>query len=407
MAPEKRQSADTVVEYAPEQEAPRVSVESRFFARPRYAEREKTHFREQDSASKRFAESEARLAHLVALAPQSDFFALVGRLEYATKNAVRVGGVGPVSREAIRFRHDPSMAFSTGDVSAARIVEKYDVPDDISSPKRSTAEIVTTFLGLTGSASPLPLYLASEIAQLDTEESVSRAFLDIFHHRIISLFYRLWIRYQYPWESRADPTDRWSRRVLSFAGIDHYDRAPVRQVPVWKSLRVVALLAGRARPAYILPIVIKEYLREILDGAEVGITQFVGGWTSIAKDQLMQLGRSNCFVGINALIGSRIYDQSDRFTIRIGPVGAKGYRRFTANREWLSAVREAVELAVRVPLAYEIELLLSPDAQLGCRLSARSPASLGSDTRLSGKRAFRSIRIPVDERPALSNDSMY
>lgn len=402
MASEKRQSADIVVEYASEQEPPRTSIAPPVSTRPTYPGRREADFPEKGPGGKRFAKSEARLVRLAALAPQSEFFALVARLEYATKNAARVGGVGPVSREAIRFRHDPSMAFSTGDISAATIVEKQEISDDISSPKRSIIELLTTFLGLTGVSSPLPLYLASEIAQSDTDESVGRAFLDIFHHRIISLFYRLWIRYQYAWESRVDPNDRWSRRMLSLGGIDHYDRTPVRYVPVWKSLRVIALLTGRARPAYILPIILKEYLSEMLDGAEVGIVQFVGGWTLIAKDQQMALGRNNCSVGINALIGSRIYDQSDRFTIRIGPVGAKGYRRFTANREWLSAVREAVVLAVRVPIAYDIELLLSPDAQPGCRLSALTPASLGADTRLAGKGAYRTIRIPVDDRAAFN-----
>jgi type VI secretion system protein ImpH len=345
----------------------------------------------------RTSNAETGLARLIALAPQSDFFTLVAKLEHSTPDAVRVGGDGPVSQEAIRFRHDPSMAFSTSDVSAAKTAEKAQTPGDPLSPQRSVTELMTTFLGLTGSASPLPLYLASEIAQSEVEESIGRGFLDIFHHRILSLFYRLWIRYHLAWEYRADRADRWAQRLLSIGGLDQAEQPVLRRIPVWKVLRVAALLVGTTRSAHTLRVFLQECLSEVLDGAKVAIVQMTGGWTPIAEDQLMSLGRKNCLLGRNALLGSRIYDPRDRFRIRIGPLGSNGYRRMTFEKQWLAVLREAVELVVREPIDYEVELVLAPEAQPGFRLSARQSASLGRDTWLSGKEASRSIRIPASE----------
>ena len=58
---------------------------------------------------------------LLAHASRSDFFTLVPLFERLTPSAVRVGGDGPPQREALRFRHDPSMGFAASDISAATL----------------------------------------------------------------------------------------------------------------------------------------------------------------------------------------------------------------------------------------------------------------------------------------------
>jgi type VI secretion system protein ImpH len=99
------------------------------------------------------------------------------------------GDYGPVNEESIRFRHDPSLTFATSDVSSIkarprRAGETGDGPDE------PVYEITTTFLGLTGTVSPLPTYMAEEVLHEDHDRPAQREFLDVFHHRIISLFYR-------------------------------------------------------------------------------------------------------------------------------------------------------------------------------------------------------------------------
>ncbi|HEY0092707.1 MAG TPA: type VI secretion system baseplate subunit TssG, partial [Archangium sp.] len=96
-----------------------------------------------------------------ALRPKASrlgFFQLVAFLERLTSEATRVGELGPVLQERIRFRHDPSLGFSSGDVSDVAL-RQVPVQEDDALARRPLFEVVTTFLGLTGSASPLPMYV--------------------------------------------------------------------------------------------------------------------------------------------------------------------------------------------------------------------------------------------------------
>ncbi|MBL9039464.1 MAG: type VI secretion system baseplate subunit TssG, partial [Archangium sp.] len=76
------------------------------------------------------------------------FFRFVALMERLTAGAARIGGDGPVADEAIRFRHNPALTFSAGDLSAV----------EMTFGATTRFEVETTFLGLTGSSTPLPLY---------------------------------------------------------------------------------------------------------------------------------------------------------------------------------------------------------------------------------------------------------
>jgi type VI secretion system protein ImpH len=78
--------------------------------------------------------------------------------------------------------------------------------------------VVTTFLGLYGVDARMPAYFIDEVAQSrDGAERLS-AFLDLFHHRVMTQYYRVARKYRYPAGFRRDGTDPVSRYLLSFAG---------------------------------------------------------------------------------------------------------------------------------------------------------------------------------------------
>jgi type VI secretion system protein ImpH len=152
------------------------------------------------------------------------FYRAVEILERATaaEGAERVGGDGPVPREAIRFRHDASLSFASSDVS--RIVARpRRVADGAEVAETPVYEITTTFLGLTGTVSPLPSYMVEEVLNEDADHPAQREFLDIFHHRVLSLFYRAHSKYSYVTDYVSTSRDPWSLRILSLAGVDTWD----------------------------------------------------------------------------------------------------------------------------------------------------------------------------------------
>ncbi|HEY1417783.1 MAG TPA: type VI secretion system baseplate subunit TssG, partial [Myxococcaceae bacterium] len=89
------------------------------------------------------------------LALRLGFVPLVRLLERLTPDAVRVGGEGPLSGERIRFRHDRGLRFHASDVVALELED--------GQRERARYLLTSGFLGLSGSMSPMPAYLAEEL----------------------------------------------------------------------------------------------------------------------------------------------------------------------------------------------------------------------------------------------------
>lgn len=328
---------------------------------------------------------------LARKAPHLGFFQLVAYLERLTSEAARVGSVGPVNEEMIRFRHDPSLGFSSGDVSAVALRE---VPVRAEEPyaRRPLFEVVTSFLGLTGSVSPLPLYLAEEVAQEDPDQAVRREFLDLFHHRLLSLFYRIESKYRITSESNVTCTDQWSRRLLALAGFDTYESARTSRLPPHRLLRIVPLLASSARTAEKLEAALEEVIGDELEGARVRVEQFVGRWVDI--DARLQLGRDNNLLGKTTVLGGRAYDRTGKIKVHIEPLPSSVYRRLLPGGDLLLQAREVMQLFLKDPLEYEFELGLTEGVTQTFNLSSQQPAQLGLDTWL-GKGTQVRLTVPA------------
>ncbi|WAM23884.1 MULTISPECIES: type VI secretion system baseplate subunit TssG [Myxococcus] len=335
-----------------------------------------------------FVETAQKLAEL---APRVSFFPLVAFLERLTSQATRVGGSGPVNEEMIRFRHDPSLGFPSGDVSSVTL---HHVPVRAEDPysKRPLFEVVTRFLGLTGSVSPLPHYLAEEVAQEDPDHPVRREFLDLFHHRLLSLLYRIESKYRVTSETDTSFSDQWSRRLLALGGFDTYEKPLEGTLPTWRLLRIAPLLASRARTSEQLEVALEDVLGDDLEGARVSVRQFVGRWVDI--DARARLGHSNHQLGRNMLLGGKAFDRTGKIQIHIRPLPPRAYKRLMQEGDLLPLVREVVALFVRDPLEYDLELGLTEGVQHQFRLSSREPSQLGRDTWL-GLSQQTQMSVPV------------
>jgi type VI secretion system protein ImpH len=313
------------------------------------------------------------------------FLPLVALLERLTSSAVRVGGDGPPAEEAIRFMHDPSLVFSAGDVSQVRLVPNAAEWGSGQGGPKHTFEVVTTFLGLTGASSPLPGYMVEEIAQEDPDRPLRRQFLDLFHHRLMSLLYRALSRYTPEGEATLAGDDVWSRRVLALAGLDTYERGPTVGLSVAQLLRLAPLLATRARTARTLELGLADVLRNELGEARISIRQFAGSWVDVDPEQRMMLGRLNSNLGRTSMLGGRLFDRAGKFIIGIAPLDGATYHRLLPEGDLSPLVREVVALVVRDPLECALELGVSEDVLSAFQLKMKSPARLGRNTYLGGR----------------------
>ena len=321
-------------------------------------------------------------------APRSRFFHVVSLLERMMPDRVRIGGDGPPQKEGLRFRHDPALSFSAGDITS---VNQHDIildPRNTLSKRLPGFEVTSTFLGLTGSVSPLPLYLPEEVALEDQDNQIRRDFLDLFHHRILSLLYRSVARYSPTREHVAKTPDPWLRRFLAAAGLDSYSGRISEELPESFFLRLLPIFVGRSRTRDGLELALRAALGTAAGPeATINIEQFVGRRVAVDESQRTRLGKANHALGKSSVMGSRVFDRSSRFAVRIGPLGEDHYLGFMEGGKHLKVLRSVVGTFCRRPLDYDVKLELTATAVPQFHLSTTEPRRLGRQTWLRGQQA--------------------
>ena len=112
-----------------------------------------------------------------------DFFAAVRRIECVNRNAPKIGASQKPADDPVRFCQEAMMAFPTSTISKV-------TPDALTNVPR----MYVNFMGLFGPNGPMPLFL-TEFAReriIHVNDYTLSRFLDVFHHRMVSLFYRAW-----------------------------------------------------------------------------------------------------------------------------------------------------------------------------------------------------------------------
>ena len=324
------------------------------------------------------------------------FVPLVRLLERLLPDAVRVGGEGPPALEGIRFRHDRELQFHAGDVVAL----EEGGTDDGSGPPRQY-QVTSSFLGLSGSMSPLPAYFSEELLFEDDDAPLRRDFFDLFHHRLLSLFYRAVVRYRLSSEHTTRLEDAWSRRSLALASVDAYGPPPPGALGGADLLTLAPVLVHRTRGAPGLEAALREQLRPLLEGAPVSVKECFGRWTEVDEGSWTRLGRDCTRLGQDLLVGHRLFDRSGCFAIAIGPTTWAVYERLCAGGDLHQRAAELVAWIVRDPLDWVLLVTLLPNETPGLQLSSRGTSRLGRSTWLR-TRSERTL-LMVEGTPCSSN----
>jgi type VI secretion system protein ImpH len=138
------------------------------------------------------------------------FYRAVHLLERFSEKGKKLGGTLVPSEEPVRFSVKKGMSFPPSDISDFSLDE----------PAR-TPRMEVAFLGLTGPSGVLPHWYTQLILERDPEKRTTAlaAFLDMFNHRLISLFYLAWKKHRFPENYQPGGRDRLSRYLLSLSGL--------------------------------------------------------------------------------------------------------------------------------------------------------------------------------------------
>lgn len=290
-----------------------------------------------------------------------DFFQAIRLLEAYFSEAPEVGTSAYPDTERVHFRPDPATVFPPSDVRSVTLDE-------------DGAEVMLTFMGLYGVASPLPIYLYEDLAMESDDTLPLRHFLDIFNHRLYSYFYRAWKKYR-PSSPSDSSRDDSTARFLAVAGLGTPGALDDAPVSVGRLAGFAGLLNQRVRSAEGLHTLLAAFT----DGLDVDIVENVVRRVRVTERPCLGQGSPSATLGGSALLGATVLDAGGKFRVVLGPMGLDDFESYLPGGEKADALGYLVRLYAPDFLDFDVLLKLKTEDRPALRLGDRS-ARLGENT---------------------------
>jgi type VI secretion system protein ImpH len=291
----------------------------------------------------------AQVEALFDQARRMAFFRLVEQIHRLHGDDLEHGVDAHPEHERIRYESAPGLGFPASDVR-----QLANLPGHPEGKYRLQA----SFLGVHGVDSPLPGHYLERVAQDAAHASGLRAaFLDFFHHRLLTLLHRGWRKYRYHERFQPGARDRFSRSVFSLVGLNDERLRGDTPLPWSRLLTYAGVIASRSRS----PSAVAGILAHCFDLPHVVIHEFQQHYTDVPDDQRNALGMDNVILGGDFTLGSRVPTCSNKFLISIQGLSERRFRDFLPNGEAHPSLRKLVEFLLRDQLAYDLELQIVRD----------------------------------------------
>lgn len=299
---------------------------------------------------------------LLARAPQMNFFQLCQLLERLMPEGMSLGARDTPAGETVRFRPYPKVGFPGTELAGVEF--------DHERPDRPPS-IRTTFLGLYGVNAVMPPHLIDDIVLRREGHEEVMSFLDLFNHRIATLFYRTWRKYRYPSGFERDD-DTTSRALLCLAGFGLGDKAVSAGLPGARVLGLLGLLTQRTRTVEGLAGVVAL----TVPGAGIKIDERFPVWVRLTDQAGLRSGGSldtrestgQC-LGQGHVLGRRVKNRGEAVRLTLRPSTAEQAHDLLPDaplyQELISILRVYVGNKADVVLRMEVSAAVVPTLKLG------------------------------------------
>lgn len=304
---------------------------------------------------------------------------------------------GNMESTPVRLRSRMGFDFAGADIERVE-------PPTASCPHPS---LIVNFLGLAGTQGPLPTAYTPQL--LRDEASALRDFLDIFHHRLLWLVYRIHAAH-HPDLTLAEPwKGQFANEVFALIGLGRDPDATTRNaiggqdkasVPDRALLEFSGLLAHRPRSASGLKQLLSEYFR-----IQVEIRQFAGGWYDLEEDQWTRISINsgqNRMLGSDAVLGKRVWDEHAGISIRLGPLDLDTFTSFLPEGPAHRALCDLARFYLSDEFDISLELVLKGDQVPETLLSDNASNAALRLASLGQLAWLRTPALPLHPAPAAS-----
>lgn len=262
--------------------------------------------------------------------------------------------------DVLRFAVEATLAFPASAV--VRIHREPSQSKQGRNPVPGLPHVVTSFLGLIGASGVLPdAYTELALDQRFEGDTSFTAFFDIFHHRLLSLFYRAWEKHHFAIGVErtlhgSGERDALTTYLLDLIGMGTpglCDRLPFRDEAL---LRYAGLLAQQPRSAEILRALLTDFF-----AVPVAVEQFLGRWHSLEETEQCALGgdTDGSQLGLGAVAGDAVWTRADVLRNVFGPLTAEQFFRFLPDGEAFATASALIRWYLGQSLDFEIQPLLA------------------------------------------------
>jgi len=213
--------------------------------------------------------------------------------------------------------------------------------------------MTVAFMGLTGPLGVLPhQYTELLMDRARYHNTAPWSFFDIFNHRLISLFYRVWEKYHFPIAYERTGEDNFTGYLFDLIGMGTNGLRGRFSFDDQALLFYGGLIAQRPHSATAIGAIASDYF-----GVPASTIQFPGEWLQLG-DNATSLGTANSQLGITTIAGTRVWSDQSKFRIRIGPMTLKDFLRFVPVGNAYKPLTEIVRLLSGLEVGFDVQSVL-------------------------------------------------
>ncbi|MBK7614609.1 MAG: type VI secretion system baseplate subunit TssG [Burkholderiales bacterium] len=283
-----------------------------------------------------------------------DFFALIRRIDTLRPQQPRTGEALRPLQEALRLGQAPELDFAPA--SLAALQAKAD----------GTHRLLVRFFGLMGPHGPMPLHFTEYVRERlhHHGDPAAAHFLDLFHHRLLSLFYRAWAQGQPAVHRDRPQADRYLAWLGSATGLP----GQAGSLGATTLAHQAGLISQRSQHPERLCKVLRQHFR-----VPVQVVPHVGHWLSMDQQDHSRLGFARnraeralaprAELGRSANAGTRVWDRQYRFRLCLGPLTRAQHDAFLPGGSAWRELKDWMSVLVGVEMRWELQLTLRADAK--------------------------------------------
>jgi type VI secretion system protein ImpH len=286
-----------------------------------------------------------------------EFFQAVRLLDWIFRDKKSVGDDALPAEESVRFRSRIALDFPPSEIHEIREPLNED----------GNIEMLVNFMGMVGISGVLPTHYTELVFdRIRHRDTALWSFLDIFTHRAVSMFFRAWAKYRFPIAYERG-NDDFTSYLFDISGLGTKGLRGRMSLEDESLLPYSGLVAQKPHSSNAVENIVSDYF-----GARARVEQFFGQWLPLTSHDVTKIGQKNSDLGLNAIIGSRIWDQQSKFRVRLGPLRFKQFQAFLPNGSAYEKLRSIVKFLVGMEFDFDVQLKLKANEVPGTVLTTRA-----------------------------------